>query len=104
MSWHGGGRRIVPAIQLDAHSATRALLPQSTKDLFRITRLKRRAAPLGVRKIDLGAHSGRVLFHAQAEVDPLALVKLMQTQLHTYKFEQGGKIRITASLPDGDAR
>jgi len=79
-------------------------LPQSAKDLFRITRLKQRAAPLGVRKIDLGAHGGRVLFHAQAEVDPLALVKLMQTQLHTYKLEQGDKIRITASLPDSDAR
>ncbi len=79
-------------------------LPQSAKDLLRITRLKQRAAPLGVRKIDLSAHGGRVLFHAQAEVDPLALVKLMQTQLHTYRFEQGDKIRITASLPDGDAR
>jgi len=79
-------------------------LPQSAKDLFRITRLKQRAAPLGVRKIDLGAHGGRVLFHAQAPLDPLALVKLMQTQLHTYKLEQGDKIRITASLPDGDAR
>ncbi len=79
-------------------------LPQSAKDLFRITRLKQRAAPLGVRKIELGAHGGRVLFHAQAEVDPLALVKLVQTQLHTYKLEQGDKIRITASLPDADAR
>ncbi|MGH8533576.1 MAG: TRCF domain-containing protein, partial [Gammaproteobacteria bacterium] len=79
-------------------------LPRSAKDLLRITRLKQRAAPLGVRKIDLGAHGGRVLFHAQAEVDPLALVKLMQTQLHTYRLEQGDKIRITASLPDGDAR
>ena len=80
------------------------LLPPATRTLFQITAAKLKAAPLGIRKVDLGDNGGRVLFNADAAIDPARLVQLLQEQPRTYRLDGGDKLRISAALPDIDAR
>ena len=63
------------------------LLPEPTKHLIRLTLLKLRAEQLGIRKIDAGPQGGRIEFAADTQVDPLVLIKLIQSQPKRYKFE-----------------
>ena len=63
------------------------LLPDPAKHLIRLTLLKLQAEKLGITKIDAGPQGGRIEFAADTPVDPMALIKLIQTQPKRYKFE-----------------
>nr|WP_272889658.1 transcription-repair coupling factor [Stutzerimonas stutzeri] len=63
------------------------LLPDAAKHLIRLTLLKLQAEKLGITKIDAGPQGGRIEFAADTPVDPMALIKLIQTQPKRYKFE-----------------
>jgi transcription-repair coupling factor (superfamily II helicase) len=63
------------------------LLPEPARNLVRITLLKLHAEKLGIRKIDAGPQGGRIEFAADTCVDPLTLIKLIQSQPKRYKFE-----------------
>lgn len=63
------------------------LLPDAAKHLVRLTLLKLQAEKLGITKIDAGPQGGRIEFAADTPVDPMALIKLIQTQPKRYKFE-----------------
>ncbi|MGE8495945.1 MAG: transcription-repair coupling factor [Pseudomonas sp.] len=63
------------------------LLPEPTKNLVRLTLLKLQAEALGITKVDAGPQGGRVEFAADTCVDPLTLIKLIQSQPNRYKFE-----------------
>jgi transcription-repair coupling factor (superfamily II helicase) len=76
------------------------LLPQPTKNLFAIAALKLRAAALGVRKLDLGAAGGRILFHEKPEVDPATIIRLIQTRPRVYKLDGQDKLRISLDSPE----
>jgi transcription-repair coupling factor (superfamily II helicase) len=76
------------------------LLPEYTKNLFRITELKLRANPLGIRKIDLGKQGGRLYFHDKADVDPGKIIALLQGEPQTYRMDGMNKLRVIRELPD----
>ncbi|HEY9198309.1 MAG TPA: transcription-repair coupling factor [Gammaproteobacteria bacterium] len=86
------------------------LLPQPVKDLFAVTELKLLALPMGIKKIDAGQNAGRILFHAEpsadanAGVDPVRVIKLIQTQPKRYKLDGADKLRFFADMPDAAAR
>ncbi|MBU2065492.1 MAG: transcription-repair coupling factor [Gammaproteobacteria bacterium] len=63
------------------------LLPEPTKNLVRITLLKLQAETLGIKKVDAGPQGGRLEFAADTCVDPLTLIKLIQSAPSRYKFE-----------------
>ncbi|MBB6340920.1 transcription-repair coupling factor (superfamily II helicase) [Pseudomonas fluvialis] len=63
------------------------LLPDATKNLVRLTLLKLQAEKLGIRKVDAGPQGGRIEFAGNTCVDPLTLIKLIQSQPNRYKFE-----------------
>ncbi|MGL4318723.1 MAG: transcription-repair coupling factor [Pseudomonas sp.] len=63
------------------------LLPEASKNLVRITLLKLQAEKLGIKKIDAGPQGGRIEFAGDTCVDPMVLIKLIQTQPKRYKFE-----------------
>jgi len=63
------------------------LLPEPTKNLVRLTLLKLHAEKLGITKIDAGPQGGRIEFAADTSVDPMVLIKLIQSQPKRYKFE-----------------
>jgi len=63
------------------------LLPEPAKNLMRLTLLKLQAEQLGIKKVDAGPQGGRLEFTADTPVEPLALIKLIQSQPSRYKFE-----------------
>ncbi|OOG41814.1 transcription-repair coupling factor [Rhodanobacter sp. C06] len=80
------------------------LLPEPTKTLFALSSLKLMATPLGIRKLDFGANGGRILFRDKPEVDPLAIIKLIQSLPRVYKLDGQDKLRITLDLPGAAER
>ena len=63
------------------------LLPDPAKNLIRVTELKLKAQALGILKIDAGPHAGRLEFASDTSVDPMRLIKLIQSQPKHYRFE-----------------
>ena len=76
------------------------LLPNFAKNLFQIAALKLLANPLGVHKIDLGLHGGRLQFYEKNNVDPMKIMTLIQSNPFTYKLEGQNKLRINEELPE----
>lgn len=76
--------------------------PPPAKDLFRVPRIKLRAT----RGEACGPRSkgGRIVFHPAASIDPVALVRLVQSEPKRYRFEGGERLGITAPLPEGEHR
>jgi len=80
------------------------LLPEPAKNLFQVTELKLRARPLGIRKIEAGPAGGRIIFNAEANIDPRTIIQLIQTQPRSYKLDGQDKLRFTLPMPDNAAR
>jgi transcription-repair coupling factor (superfamily II helicase) len=80
------------------------LLPDPTKQLFAVTELKQQATPLGIKKLELGAAGGRVHFNAQPTIDPMSVIRMIQSQPKTYAMEGGDKLKIKLELPDVASR
>ena len=80
------------------------LLPEPTKNLFGITRLKLKANPLGIRKIEAGPGGGRILFEGQPKIDPAHIIQLIQTRPTEFRLDGGERLRFTAELPGATER
>ena len=80
------------------------LLPDAAKHLFAIAELKLQATALGIRKLDLGDKGGRVQFVEKPNVDPMAVIQLIQGQPQLYPMDGPDKLRLKLELPDAAAR
>ncbi|MGN6280734.1 transcription-repair coupling factor [Frateuria sp.] len=80
------------------------LLPEPTKTLFALSSLKLMATPLGIRKLDLGANGGRITFRDKPEIEPMAIIRLIQSQPRVYKLDGQDKLKITLDLPGAAER
>ncbi|AEF22872.1 transcription-repair coupling factor [Pseudomonas fulva] len=80
------------------------LLPEPTKNLVRITLLKLQAERLGIKKIDAGPQGGRIEFAAETPVDPLTLIKLIQSAPNRYKFEGATLFRFSVPMERAEER
>jgi len=80
------------------------LLPDPAKYMFAVAELKLRATELGIRKLDLGEAGGRVHFVEKPNVDPMAIIRLIQGQPKLYKMEGPDKLRMVLDLPDASSR
>ena len=80
------------------------LLPIPVKTLFRVTELKLRAMPVGVKKIEAGPKGGRIVFGPEPKVDAAKLVRLIQQQPKVYKLDGKDKLRFIKDLPDAETR
>ncbi|URX64511.1 transcription-repair coupling factor [Luteibacter anthropi] len=80
------------------------LLPDQTKCLFAVAQLKLMATPLGIRKLDFGANGGRVTFRDKPDIDPMALIKLIQQQPRVFKMDGQDKLRVIMDLPGSSER
>ena len=65
------------------------------QNLFRITRLKLRAASLGLTRLDVGPLGGLVDFGTEHRVDPARVLKLVQKEPKTYRLEGAVRLRFT---------
>lgn len=81
------------------------LLPEATKNLFAIAELKLEAQRLGIRKLEIGEKTGRVQFVPQPRIDPMSIIRMIQSQPKRYQMDGGDKLRLThLDLPDAASR
>jgi len=69
------------------------LLPDPIKTLFAITEMKLKANPMGIKKVEAGPESGRIIFQGTPNIDPMKLINLIQTRPREFKLDGGDKIR-----------
>jgi transcription-repair coupling factor (superfamily II helicase) len=74
------------------------LLPDPAKNLFRSTALKLLAAPLGIRKIELGSKAGRIDFADEPHIDTDQLIELVQRRPDAFRFEGSTRLRISGDF------
>ena len=68
------------------------LLPEPTKHLIHVTRLKMKAQQLGIDKIDVNAKRGLIEFSTTPNIDPLSIVKMVQTQPQIYQLRGANQL------------
>jgi transcription-repair coupling factor (superfamily II helicase) len=74
------------------------LLPDPVKNLFAVTALKLVATPLGIRKLEVGANGGRVIFRPKPNVEPLTIIKMIQAQPRVYALDGQDKLKLKMPL------
>jgi transcription-repair coupling factor (superfamily II helicase) len=80
------------------------LLPPQVGNLFQVSRLRLKAQQLGIRAIEVGPEGGSIDFKENTRVNPLSLVKLVQSDPQSYRLAGATRLRFDSSLPDGAAR
>ncbi len=70
-------------------------LPPPATNLLRVARLKLTARTLGIRRLDLGPQGGYALFEEANQVDPRAVIRLVQHPDRDYRLEGSLKLRIS---------
>lgn len=80
------------------------MLPEQVKLLIRITKLKLKAEPLGIEKVDAGSARGKIKFSSKPNIDPLNIVKLVQSEPKHYKMEGADKLQFIFDMSNYDDR
>jgi len=80
------------------------LLPEATKNLFRVTQLKLRAQRLGIAKLEAGEQGGRIEFSEQTQVEPLTIVQLVQSQPQTYQLAGANYLKFKQNMDNSEQR
>ena len=80
------------------------VLPDPFLNLFKIARLKVKARPLGIRKIDVGENLGKVHFMEQANIDVSSVLKLIQSKPDRYKLDGQNILRVSGEMHDLESR
>lgn len=78
------------------------LLPDATKNLFRLTEVKQRAEAMGIVRIDAGKDKGILHFSGQTTVEPIKLVQLMQQQPLVYRLDSAQSLKFTMDMDTAD--
>ncbi len=73
-------------------------LPEPATHLLQLAGLRLRARELGIRRLDLGAQGGSVMFEAQNTIDAAAVIRLIQRPAHDYRMEGPLKLRFSRGL------
>ena len=80
------------------------LLPDATRNLFRVTEIKLQADRLGIKKIDSGVENGRVEFQQDTLIDPGAIVDLVQSEPHRYKLTTANQLSFHEEMAEPETR
>jgi len=76
------------------------LLPQQTGNLFDAMQIKLRCAELGIERLEMSAHGGRIVFNKNPNIDSMALITLIQKSEKTYRFDGQQMLRISHEFDD----
>ena len=80
------------------------LLPDATKNLIEVTKVKQLCIQLGIKRLEAHAQGGAILFSENTAVDPMFLVSLLQTQANTFKMDGPTKLKFNFNLEDSRQR
>ncbi|MDY7025334.1 MAG: transcription-repair coupling factor [Pseudomonadota bacterium] len=80
------------------------LLPEPAKHLFQINVLRLKAQPLQLERIDAHAGGGSLRFGKRPNINPAALIDLVQKQYGIFKLEGQEKLKFSVDLSDVSSR
>ena len=80
------------------------LLPDATKNLIEVTKVKQLCGQLGIKRLDAHAKGGAILFSQNTTVDPMYLVSLLQAQKNIFKLDGPTKLKFNFNLEDSRVR
>lgn len=80
------------------------LLPDATRNLFRVSEMKLIANELGIRKIEASSTGGVIEFGTQTKVDPGFIIGLIQSQPRIYKLEGSQKLKFKITTENAEER
>ncbi len=80
------------------------LLPEPAKNLFKITELKLKAEPIGIRKIEASSRAGKILFEPEPNINPDNIIKLIQLSPKNFKFAGANQIRFMFDMEETEKR
>ena len=69
------------------------LLPQATKNLVQIAKLKLKAQKIGIVRLDASENGGSIEFNPTANIDPMMIIALIQAQPTKYKMDGPTKLK-----------
>ena len=73
-------------------------LPDPASHLLQLALLRLASRALGIRRLELGPLGGSVLFEERNQVNPLAVIKLIQKQARDYRMDGPLRLRIQQEL------
>jgi len=76
------------------------LLPDSAKNLFRLTAIRLTAERIGVNKIDMGDNGGVVEFYPDINIDPGLIFNLVQREPQRYQLAGPSALRVKGDCSD----
>lgn len=80
------------------------LLPNQVKYLLLITELKLKAQKLGIQKISASGQQGKLEFNEKPEIDPGALINLIQVHAKRYQMDGPQKLKFTLDKTTAEER
>ncbi len=80
------------------------LLPQAAKNLIHIAKLKLKAQKIGIARIEASAAGGSIEFSDDTQVDPMAIIGLIQQQPNVYKMDGANKLKFNKPTEDAKSR
>ncbi len=78
------------------------LLPTQTEHLFAVMRIRQRCELLGIERLEMNAAGGRLVFSPTPNIDPMALIELIQRHSSLYRFDGKKILRIIKTFEDTD--
>ncbi len=80
------------------------LLPQATKNLIHIAKLRLKAQAIGISRIEASSTGGSIEFSESTTVDPMLIIGLIQKQPAVYSMAGASKLRFSKANEDSQAR
>jgi len=80
------------------------LLPQPTKNLVHIAKLRLKAQRIGISRIEAGPVGGSIEFSNETKVDPMFIIGLIQQQPSVFKMAGANKLSFKRETEDAKAR
>ncbi len=80
------------------------LLPDATRNLFRVTALRIAAEPSGIQRVDASYSGGFIEFGPKPAIDPGKLVQLLESEPERYSLDRLQRLRFREDLADYEQR
>ncbi|MBI2790484.1 MAG: transcription-repair coupling factor [Gammaproteobacteria bacterium] len=80
------------------------LLPEPLKNLFKITELKIKASPIGIKKIEASHKSGKIEFETSTNVDPDKIISMIRDKPNHFKLIGSQEIKFMFDMQTPDLR
>ncbi len=80
------------------------LLPNEVSYLIEVTQIKLQAESLGITKVDANAHKGKIDFSENPSVDPLTIIKMVQSQPQNYQLRGANQLLFSAPMHSANDR